>query len=135
MKSGMSRPDRAQFKQMKKLMTPLQQENLFMDIDGLVQINHGGSIQEAEAWWKMKVIPCKNISEAVRNYLDCNLEPHWPEYQKPRNLASIRARVNTELKRIDEAGEQLQECQVQEFSFFPRHILCAVLGLLYRMRS
>ncbi|CAH9098456.1 unnamed protein product, partial [Cuscuta europaea] len=97
MKSGMSRPDRAHFEQMKKIMTPLQQENLFMDNDGLVQINHGGSIQEVEAWWQMKVIPGRNISEAVRNYLDWKLDSHWSEYQNPRNLASIRDIVNTEL--------------------------------------
>ncbi|CAH9106438.1 unnamed protein product [Cuscuta europaea] len=92
MKSGLSRPDRVQFEQMRKLMTPLQRENLFMDSDGLVQINHGGSIEEAEMWYGMNILNGKNSAEAVRNYLDCKLAPHWADYQNPRDLASIRAK-------------------------------------------
>ncbi|CAH9100119.1 unnamed protein product [Cuscuta europaea] len=107
MKSGLSRPDRVQFEQMRKLMTPLQRENLFMDNDGLVQINHGGSIEEAEMWYGMKILNGKNSAEAVRNYLDCKLAPHWADYQNPRDLASIRAKVNAELERIDRAGPQV----------------------------
>ncbi|CAH9095693.1 unnamed protein product [Cuscuta europaea] len=107
MKSGLSRPDRVHFEQMRKLMTPLQRENLFMDSDGLVQINHGGAIQEAEMWYGMKILNGKKSAEAVRNYLDCKLAPHWADYQNPRDLASIRAKVNAELERIDRAGPQV----------------------------
>ncbi|CAH9065422.1 unnamed protein product [Cuscuta epithymum] len=107
--SDLSNPDSAQFSEIKKHMTPLQKENLIQDKDGLIIINHGGSVQEAEEWWRMRVTPGKDISEAIRNYLDCKLETHWSEYQNPRNLATIRARVNEELKKAEEAEKRLEE--------------------------
>ncbi|CAH9106278.1 unnamed protein product [Cuscuta epithymum] len=109
LKSDLAKPDAAQFQEMKKHMTPLQQENLILDRDGTIIINHGGSMQEAEDWWHMKVIPGKDISEAIRNYLDCKLEPAWSECQNPRNLASIRAKVNADLKEIEAKEAELEE--------------------------
>ncbi|CAH9091904.1 unnamed protein product [Cuscuta epithymum] len=100
-KSSLSRPDPDLFEQMRKKMTPLQQENIYLDHEEFIMFSSGGSIEEAEDWWKREIVPGKTAQEGIMNYLDCKLTPAWSSYATPRNLLTIRAKVNAKLKEFE----------------------------------
>ncbi|CAH9093413.1 unnamed protein product [Cuscuta europaea] len=103
---GSQRIDRAQFEDMKAKMTPTQQQHLYSDKDGVVRVRYGGSLEEAEEWYKKNIVPGKTIHEGVLSYLDCKLSPIWASYQSSGNLSKIRAEINEELLRLQRLEEE-----------------------------
>ncbi|CAH9094496.1 unnamed protein product [Cuscuta epithymum] len=99
---------------MKQKMTPTQQQHLYLDNDGRVKVRYGGSLEEAEYWFKKNVLPGKDVHEGILNYLNCKLPPIWASCQTPGNLSGIRVEVNKELKRLQELEDEAMAAATRE---------------------